>query len=786
MDFRRELSTVSLPTRERAAAKSKFKELTSGQQSQVSTTSKNTKQKRRTKVPPPTLASTRQPRTRRAELTFKKRKGGLVMQGVLRHDDNEPSVPPVPYLPGQEDIPHFDEDVDADAGADADVDVDADINADADLTEEEEISPEMAELLGRTDICDEDIDTGEAGSAYPIEDTEMQHGDLIAGNDFSLGAPRTRQALFGYSEYELGKTDFLGNVSPDDVAVLFGGLNSLNTLDSTENSFFDSANNSAFALPALIDNRFNSEPTPDLSLANATADTNLGLSSTSHHVLPPFVPNFSHSLPTPPNLSPAVPLRATSPIQRTASAAMTPALRAMSPALRAMSPALRAVSPSLRAVSPSLRSGSPGATASPAQNLHPSSPSPVSRHASSLQSHRYSPLGLGGTPARPQSRALSSTRSEVPVLMQTPTQRHRTTSQTQALVSTTRANATYNTIDNTLTYTENETSSRSTAGTLATTDSSAPTPNTNPPPVDVRQSIPLVQDIERNIVQHYQLTSRIRQVRRFPLDNPLLPNGLPRAGALSESERKLMQLIEFHLLYRMLTFEAWFNDSQLALEKAVLYGEKLLGKPKDDIIVIDNFELSALSKLSSLRSDCLQYIFPTVSRILKVVAGNRLEATGLMSGDAFLYVDQKPDPDTKFRCEVVAEVLLDIFFRSSKKIGLPFILELCAPDDRAECASWHKQLRDRTATQGLSVGAIAFAATTIYYTLDKMARNVTKLHFNDQGYKRYYEQYFRDLVKLPHLGVLRNELLDKIKREHLRYWPAADIDEETAELDLAW
>ncbi|QRV92597.1 hypothetical protein RhiJN_20615 [Ceratobasidium sp. AG-Ba] len=742
MDFRRELSTVSLPTRERAAAKSRFKEVTLGQQSQVSTTSKNTKQKRRTKVPPPTLASTRQPRTRRAELTFKKRKGGLVMQGVLRHDDKEPSVPPVPYLPGQEDIPHFDKDVDADA------------DADADLTEEEEISPEMAELLGRTDICDEDIDTGEAGSAYAIEDTEMQHGDLIAGNDFSLGAPRTRQALFGYSEYELGETDFLGNVSPDDVAVLFGGLNSLNTLDSTENSFFDSPNNSAFALPALIDNRFNSEPTPDLSLANATADTNLGLSSTSHHVLPPFVPNVSHSLPTPPNLSPAVPPRANSPIQRTASAAMTPALRAMSPALRA-------VSPSLRAVSPSLRSGSPGATASPAQNLRPSSPSPVSRHAPSLQSHRYSPLGLGGTPARSQSRALSSTRSEVPVLMQTPTQRHRTTSQTQALVSTTRANATYNAIDNTLTYTENETSSQSMAGTLATTDSSAPTPNTNPPPVDVRQSIPLVQDIERNIVQHYQLTSRIRQVRRFPLNNPLLPNGLPRAGALSENERKLMQLIEFHMLYRMLTFEAWFNDSQLALEKAVLYGEKLLGKPKDNIIVIDNFELS-------------------------VVAGNRLEATGLMSGDAFLYVDQKPDPDTKFRCEVVAEVLLDIFFRSSKKIGLPFILELCAPDDRAECASWHKQLRDRTATQGLSVGAIAFAATTIYYTLDKMARNVTKLHFNDQGYKRYYEQYFRDLVKLPHLGVLRNELLDKIKREHLRYWPAADIDEEMAELDLAW
>ncbi|QRV99073.1 hypothetical protein RhiJN_27092 [Ceratobasidium sp. AG-Ba] len=456
----------------------------------------------------------------------------------------------------------------------------------------------------------------------------------------------------------------------------------------------------------------------------------------------------------------------------------------MSPALCAVSPALHAGSPSLRAVSPSIPSGSPGITTSSTRNLQPSSPSPVSRRTSSSHSHRYSPLGLGGTPARAQSRALSSTRSEVPILMQTPIQQRRSILHTQTLVSTARVNAAYNTIDNTSTYTENAASPQSTADALATTDPSSPTPNTNIPLVDVRQSIPLVQDIERNIIQHYQLTSRVRKVRRLPLNDPLLPNGLPRAGALSDGERRLMQLIEFHLLYRMLTFEAWFNDSQLALEKAMLYGEKLLGKPKGDVIVVDNFELSALSKLSSLRSDCLQYIFPTVSRLLNVVMGNHLKATGLMSGDAFLYRDQQPNSDTKFRCEVVAEVLLDIFFRLSKKIGLPFILELCAPDDRAECASWHKQLRDWTATKGLSVAAIAFAAATIYYTLDKMARNATKLHFNDQGYKRYYDQYFRDLVKLPHLGVLRNELLDRIKQEHLQYWPAADIDEETAELDL--
>ncbi|KAG8707270.1 hypothetical protein FRC09_001929 [Ceratobasidium sp. 395] len=182
MDFRRELSTVSLPTRERDAAKAKYKELNAKQQGKVGTAAKPTTRKPRTKAPAPapTLASKRQPRANRKEFTFAKRRGGLTMQGVLRHDNEEPVVPAVPYLPGQEDLPHFDED------------------DDAEMTEPEDVSPEMAGLLGNDNLYGGDIDSE---SAYPIEETGMGDANTATKNNFNQTSMEIDYNSFRYSEH---------------------------------------------------------------------------------------------------------------------------------------------------------------------------------------------------------------------------------------------------------------------------------------------------------------------------------------------------------------------------------------------------------------------------------------------------------------------------------------------------------------------------------------------------------------------------------------------------------
>ncbi|KAG8707271.1 hypothetical protein FRC09_001930 [Ceratobasidium sp. 395] len=516
----------------------------------------------------------------------------------------------------------------------------------------------------------------------------------------------------------IGEADLLGNASLGHIEELVDSFNLLGARRPTaSNTHIPLANDSTFGLPAPNAIANDLQPPMGYTAAtNPTTDswageyqrhntgyttqqapdwllTNMALNPNSQPASPAFPDaSLQTTLPAPiPGLhaallaSHSVPGLRTPSTQRTSS----PALRAASPALHAMSPALRAMSPAPRAMSPA--------------RSHPSSPSPA------------------------------STRGEVPILSRTgPGYERRSVSQTRVLVDATRINAAYNSPYNSpndaTPYAGVETEIQ--AARVPT-----PTPNANPPPINHRRRIPLVQDVERNVLLHFQLTSRTRQVRRLPSDNPLLPNGLPRAGALSEDERKFMQLIEFHLLFEMLTFEAWLSDPRGALEKAMQYGEKMMGKSRDTIVVVENFDLLALGKCSSLRSDCLKTVFSTVSRMLDVVMGDEAKATSLMGDNLILYPNQQINPSKQYLCDLIPEVLVGIFFDSSKEIGLPFIIEICTPADRVECGSWHKQLHDRTATRGLSVAAIAFAATTIYYTLDKMARNLKKLHFNDQGYK---------------------------------------------------
>ncbi|KAG8731869.1 hypothetical protein FRC10_001394 [Ceratobasidium sp. 414] len=889
MVFNRELSAVSLPTRERAAAKAKLRASKHSQPAahgqpaapgQPATAAPTVTRTRVRRAVPPTLASTR-PRRSRTELTFTNKDGELIVNSVNRRDNEEPRTLSVPFLPGQEDLQRKD-----DEGS---------------MTEPEDIPPDMMDLLGYSamdgDGAGDDMEDGddmEGGDddddAEGEDDVGFNNADFAGdagmgtepayshipstglldnlgvtsnvsttsnfgvtsnfsetsnfsatsnsgttsnfsaisnpgttsnfsttSNDFNTTSVEPNEGPFNYSQAP-GSMDFISGIDQEELQALFGGLGQFSLNDSTLGDVFLTSTNTlainfqnfSAVLPDTAPSMHDHSPT----IAQLAAEPNFDLTD------------------TPMDFSPALPTRSETPDLLGHAGAPSVSLQS---SLCDRTPGLQQTLPSPYRVT---------------RPLPPASPS--------LLAHRT--ISRAGTPCPPnQPRPLATTRGESPILSRTGTPRFSrhsplrapTRGSTQALVSAIRSNshllALQSGASSPATSTSNPISPyRSASQVLNIPALSAPTPlrrttslpdltsdhtqplieqDLNPsaetPAQDsepstsannfssaIGQPVPAVQDIKRNILDHYQLTSRIRRDRHIPADTPLLANGLPRMGSLTEEEKKFIMLIEHFLLYRMVSTQAWLDDPVEALDKAMEYGEGLMRKSKEDIIMTAGFRELVLSKFSNLRSDALRNVYQTVSRILDVVSGDKQKTEMLMGNDLFIYRDHNKIRAEMFRADVILEVLLDVFFRSGKKLGLVFILELCAldgPSERASLSSYGK-LRDQTATRGVPVAAISFAATMIYFVLDKMNRNVKKLRFDDQGYKQHWQRYMRNLVTLPHLGTLRDDLLDRIKQvldciyfsfpdtnvntmcrqEHLRHWPADELDDEATGLQLAW
>ncbi|KAG9081677.1 hypothetical protein FS749_007469 [Ceratobasidium sp. UAMH 11750] len=830
MVFTCELSAVSLPTRERAAAKAKHRVSKQGQPAAPVTT--QTKRTRRAVAP--TLASTRQPRRSRTELTYTNKEGELVVNSVNRRDNEEPNNQDVPFLPGQEDLQHKD-----DEGS---------------MTEPEDISPGMQALLGYSvmgpgdvgfdmehedgtedrDDMEDDDDDAEGEDDIGFNGANLGNTPMVAftrlpddlavtssfntplgfGTGFGMASGfgtasgfgmasgfgtassfagtsnfsatsnnldatfvETNKGPFGYSQAP-GGMDFTGGIDPDELQALFGGLNQFNLNDSASGDSFlpsTSTPSSHFQnFGAML--RDAAPPMHDHPPATTqpTGELNHGLTDTPM--------DYLTDLPSHSDIA-------------------TPLGSAGAPALSLHS--------SLRNCTPGLGQGSSspyGAT----QPLPPASPL--------LPAHRA--LSRGGTPCPPnRPRPLATTRGESPILSRscagTPRfSRHSllgapTRGNTQALVlairNNSRTSAPQSGAPSPTISVSNPTSPRRAASQAPGTPASftttplrhsnslpdltsintqelteqdldplgadsEPSTSANNSAYTVGQTVPAVQDIKRKVIEHYKLTSRNRRDRHIPTDTPLLANGLPRVRSLQEEEKKFRMLIEYFLLYQMVNTQAWLTDPAATLDKAMEYGEELMGKPRQDIIVTAGFEALVLSKLSNLRSDALRNVCNTVSRALDVYSGDEEKTTMLMTSDIFIYRDLNKTRDQMFRADV--------------------ILELCtrdSPSERAFLESLYGNIRDRTATQGLPVAAIAFAATMVYFVLDKFNRHVQHLRFDDQGYKQHWQRFMRNLVALPHLGALRKDLLLRIKQEHLRHWPADRLpDQGTTGLQLAW
>ncbi|KAG8774734.1 hypothetical protein FRC12_001845 [Ceratobasidium sp. 428] len=233
---RTESSIVSLPPRERALAKRCAKAMRLGiSPSLVGKTSKTTK--RKAKAPAPTLASTRKRRPG-ADFAYLNRPDGFHVKRVVRHPGTPERAPPVPYLPGQEDIPLSDTDSDtsdddapeltsavgpgkpsqcfnvATEAGDTTVPTDPDLlDYDAEGEDDDEDIC-MEGIIYNNYVQSSTVNRRACGADTSMPGEQAEVGD---GQAWASGCPT-------YSSQPL---DLLANTSNEDVLALFGGLDEL-------------------------------------------------------------------------------------------------------------------------------------------------------------------------------------------------------------------------------------------------------------------------------------------------------------------------------------------------------------------------------------------------------------------------------------------------------------------------------------------------------------------------------------------------------------------------------
>ncbi|KAG8728155.1 hypothetical protein FRC10_005254, partial [Ceratobasidium sp. 414] len=211
--LRAESSTVSLPPRERALAKRRAKAIKLGLPPSIASKSpaKGIQKRAKPPAPPPTLAATRQRRAA-ADVAYLDRPDGYHIKRVVRRVSPGPA-PPVPYLPGEEDIPRSDTESE---DSDAQVPELAALSTNSRVAVETEDTPTEPD----SDLVDYDAEgEDEDGDG----DTYMQHLPP-ANHSFSMG-PECAGASGSMPGVEAtSATNPFASASQDDIQALFGSL----------------------------------------------------------------------------------------------------------------------------------------------------------------------------------------------------------------------------------------------------------------------------------------------------------------------------------------------------------------------------------------------------------------------------------------------------------------------------------------------------------------------------------------------------------------------------------
>ncbi|KAG8738805.1 hypothetical protein FRC10_006457 [Ceratobasidium sp. 414] len=248
------------------------------------------------------------------------------------------------------------------------------------------------------------------------------------------------------------------------------------------------------------------------------------------------------------------------------------------------------------------------------------------------------------------------------------------------------------------------------------------------------------------------------------------------SGALTPDQQSVASLMEFSLLKDVVCDNPWPEDRDAYLQAAQQYATNMTGISSADVYT-HRFLHTIFYRTSGNRGNSLSRIEVMMEQEFSVTMANKTELYQLMNKDLFLYPTADHDPSQHFHVGALGVALEIIFFKSAKTLGLAFMEELCQLDDAEKCAHWHRKLRDQTAHKGVSPGAIAFAATQMYWALEKMYLG-TNIHFDEGHFRGRWDSYFHALIKLPHLGQLRVDLLDRLKEYYMDHWPSDEQDDD--------
>ncbi|KAG9089942.1 hypothetical protein FRC06_001286 [Ceratobasidium sp. 370] len=210
--------------------------------------------------------------------------------------------------------------------------------------------------------------------------------------------------------------------------------------------------------------------------------------------------------------------------------------------------------------------------------------------------------------------------------------------------------------------------------------------------------------------------------------------------------------------------EAWQYSAQLTeIDDNETYSQKFLD--------------TVFARMAANRGSSLSKMVSVMEDNFQVSALNKWALFRLMDKDQFLFPSLDRHPTEYFCVGALGSALISILFKASKAIGVVFMEELCKPDNPEKCARWHAKLHDQTARKGVPPSLLAFAAAQMYWALEKLYMG-SVVNFDEQHYRAIWDRYFGALLKLPHLGRLRVDMLDLIKEYYMTHWPADEPDED--------
>ncbi|KAF8606748.1 hypothetical protein BDV93DRAFT_553224 [Ceratobasidium sp. AG-I] len=752
--LRPESSTVSMPPRERALARRRAKAIQNGEP--IPRPSDNGV-KQKGKALAPTLASTRKRRPAALDVAYIDRADGYHIKQVVRRPVTPKHAPPVQYLPGQEDIPRSDNESDDDTASTATTatvpDLDfpvGDPDADIDMDDAyPEVLPAWPEDIDNDADGETDDETME-DIARPPRSPADRTFDTSWGSRPSL----TLQPWPGVPDQS---HDLIGSVSEQDMRDLFAGLDGLSTgfHDNIPAHFPSSspANNSVFGSQYL-----------NTQGLGSSTEVNIAFGLSHHHSHNTWVTNHPAQPSVPVNY-PEAPSTSTSRSLRI-TPSQAPSSRGSSTPLASLSP------PPHHPAQPESRIATPDSTSGPPRSLARSNTRELVAQARS-QARPPTPT-IPPLVTIPHADLLAGPLLRVPPLRRSlnlpsflgggdgdSSNDDRTWPSTPVTIDETDIGLTKS---SPMPVTQAQ--SRAARAARYFNIRVLPQPASEGP-----LRIPTTLELQLNACKVYKTNRRRIRARNTAATESATRRNLISSADLSKDQRAVISQMEYHFLKNVLFVDPWPTPEvrQIRLLEAQQYATGLTRVSGDEVFS-QRFLDTVYDKTSANRSNSLAKIKFMMEEKFGVGTSNKQMIRQLMVKDLFLFPTINREPSEYFCIDAIGSALEIILFKCSKPIGEAFMEELCKPDEPAD---WHKKLCDQTARKGVPPGLLAFAATQMYWALEMLYRGTT-LAFDEHHYHEVWKRYLRALERLPHLGRLRVDMLDRIKEYYLAHWPGEE------------